>query len=261
MRTMDFRPGRGRARKRSVLAQVELLIGDRRRYVGALASLSLLSGFSEGLFLAVIAQVAYKIVNGKGGSSRAGLLHIGASVNTLLLIALGLALFRLLLQWPISVLPAKIAADVQQSLRKRVFRAFSNASWDVQSRDREGTLQEIMTNQTSQATGGALQATSLVSTSLVFVILMGFAIALSPTAAGAIFVIALALFALMRPMRMLGAQAQSRTLPGAGALRGRRSRRPTAWPRSRRCSVSPTPSTSACSASSTPAATSSSARR
>ena len=214
MRTIDFRPGRGRAGRGSLVAQVELLIGDRRRYVGALASLSLLSGFSEGLFLAVIAQVAYKIANGKGGSSRAGLLHISASVNTLLWVALGLALFRLLLQWPISVLPAKIAADVQQRLRTRVFRAFSNASWDVQSRDREGTLQEIMTNQTSQATGGALQATSLVSTSLVFVILMGFAIALSPTAAGAIFVIAVALFALMRPMRMLGAK-RSRELSRA----------------------------------------------
>ena len=214
MRTMDFRSGGRGARKASLVSQIELLVGDRRRYVASLASLSLLSGFSEGLFLAIVAQVAYKIVNGKGGSSRAGLLHIGASVNTLLWIALALALFRLALQWPISILPAKIAADVQRNLRTRIFRVYSNASWDVQSRDREGTLQEIMTNQTSQATGGALQATSLVSTSLVFVILMGFAIALSPTAAGAIFVIAVGLFALMRPLRMLGAK-RSRELSRA----------------------------------------------
>ena len=214
MRTMGFRSGRRGAGKASLASQIELLVGDRRRYVASLASLSLLSGFSEGLFLAIVAQVAYKIVNGKGGASRAGLLHIGASVNTLLWVALGLALFRLALQWPISILPAKIAADVQRHLRTRIFRVYSNASWDVQSRDREGTLQEIMTNQTSQATGGALQATSLVSTSLVFVILMGFAIALSPTAAGAIFVIAVGLFALMRPLRMLGAK-RSRELSRA----------------------------------------------
>ena len=123
-------------------------------------------------------------------------------------------MFRLVLQWPISVLPAKIAAGVQLRLRTRIFRAFSNASWEVQSRDREGTLQEIMTNQTSQATGGALQATSLVSSSLIFVILMGFAIALSPTAAGVMFVVAAGLFALMRPMRMLGAR-RSRELSRA----------------------------------------------
>jgi ABC-type multidrug transport system fused ATPase/permease subunit len=205
---------RDRSARPSLTSQLELLIGDKRRYVASLASLSLLSGFSEGLFLALVAQVAYKIVNGKGGSARAGLLHIGASVNTLLWIALGLALFRLALQWPISQLPAKIAADVQQSLRTRIFRAYSNASWDVQSRDREGQLQEIMTNQTSQATAGALQATSLVSSSLIFVILMGFAIALSPTAAAVMFTIAIGLFALMRPMRMLGAR-RSRELSRA----------------------------------------------
>ena len=129
-------------------------------------------------------------------------------------IALGLALFRLALQWPISLLPAKIAADVQRRLRTRIFRAYSNASWEVQSRDREGTLQEIMTNQTSQATGGALQATSLVSTALVFVVLMGFAIALSRTAAAVIFTLAIGLFFVMRPMRTLGAR-RSRELSRA----------------------------------------------
>jgi ABC-type multidrug transport system fused ATPase/permease subunit len=211
---MNFRVSRGRRGRGSLRSQLELLVGDRRRLVGELASLSVLSGFSEGLFLAIVAQVAYKTVNGKGGSAHAGVLHIGASVNTLLWIALALALFRLVLQWPISMLPAKIAADVQQRLRRRVFRAFSNASWDVQSRDREGQLQEVMTNQTSQATGGALQATSLVSSSLIFVILMGFAIALSPTAAAVMLTIAVGLFAVMRPMRMLGAK-RSRELSRA----------------------------------------------
>ncbi len=211
----DLRPGRGRnGGKPSLKSQLDLLIGDRRRHVVALASLSLLSGFTEGALLAIVAQVAYKIVNGKSGAARAGLFHIGASVTTLLWIALGLALFRLALQWPISLLPAKIAADVQRRLRTRIFRAYSNASWEVQSRDREGTLQEIMTNQTSQATGGALQATSLVSTALVFVVLMGFAIALSRTAAAVIFTLAIGLFFVMRPMRTLGAR-RSRELSRA----------------------------------------------
>ncbi len=72
------------------MSQLELLIGDKRRLIVELAaSLSLLSGFTEGAILAIVAQVATKIVNGKGGSARAGLLHIGASIDTLLWIALG----------------------------------------------------------------------------------------------------------------------------------------------------------------------------
>ncbi|HUH82033.1 MAG TPA: ABC transporter ATP-binding protein [Solirubrobacteraceae bacterium] len=203
MRSLLPAARRDRSTRPSLGSQIELLIGDKRRMVGTLASISLLSGFTEGVMIATVAQVATKLVNGKGGQ-RSGILHIGASVSTLLWIALGLAIFRLLLQWPMSILPAKIAADVQLQLRTRVFRAFGAASWDVQSRDREGQLQEVMTSQTSQATAGALQATTLVSASLIFLILLGFAIALSPPAAALIFTVAVALFALMRPLRMLG---------------------------------------------------------
>ena len=261
MRTMDFRPGRGRAGRASLMAQLELLIGDKRRLVAALASLSLLSGFSEGLFLAIVAQVAYKIVNGKSGSARAGLLHIGASVNTLLWIALGLALFRLVLQWPISVLPAKIAADVQLRLRTRIFRAFSNASWDVQSRDREGQLQEIMTNQTSQATGGRAAGDEPRQLLADLRDPDGLRDRAQPDGGGS------DLRDRGRPVRAHAPdadarrQAQPRTLPCPGALRGRdrRGQPPgggVAGVRGHR-----RPVRRGCSASCGPAATSSSARR
>src|SRR5271165_806723 len=118
-------PTRGVSRRRSerpsLLAQMELLIGDKRRLVVALAGLSLLSGFTEGAVIAIVAEVATKIVNGKGSHARAGILHIGGSVGTLLWVALALALFRLVLQWPASILPARIAADVQVRLRTRIF--------------------------------------------------------------------------------------------------------------------------------------------
>ena len=196
------------------MSQIELLVGDRRRLRGLAREPLAAVRFQRRGAAGDRRPGRLQDRQRQGRRSRAGLFHIGASVNTLLWIALALALFRLALQWPISILPAKIAADVQRRLRTRIFRAYSNASWEVQSRDREGTLQEIMTNQTSQATGGALQATSLVSTSLVFVVLMGFAIALSPTAAGVIFMLAVGLFSLMRPMRTLGAK-RSRELSRA----------------------------------------------
>jgi ABC-type multidrug transport system fused ATPase/permease subunit len=74
----------------------------------------------------------------------------------------------------------------------------------VQSQDREGQLQEIMTNQTSQATAGALQTTALVTSSLTFIILMGWAVALSPLAAAVVLGVAVLMFALLRPLRSLG---------------------------------------------------------
>jgi len=73
-----------------------------------------------------------------------GPLHATLSTGTLAAIALGLTLVRLAMQLPISILPARIAADVQAQLRSRVFHAFTRASWEVQSRDREGQLQDTI---------------------------------------------------------------------------------------------------------------------
>ncbi|HSZ14975.1 MAG TPA: ABC transporter ATP-binding protein [Solirubrobacteraceae bacterium] len=201
--------------KRSMRAQLDLLIGDKRRLIVSLSVCSIISGFTEAGTLTVIAQVAASLVDrSKKVSSKSGLFHINAPIHTLLWVGLAFALARFLLQWPLSVLPARIAADVQAGLRTRVFRAFTRASWDVQSRDREGQLQEIMTSQTSQATGGALQATGIITSSINFLILMGIAVALNPVAAGVVFAIAVAMFAVLRPLRQLGAR-RSRELSQA----------------------------------------------
>jgi ATP-binding cassette, subfamily B, bacterial len=209
----------------SMWKQLDVLIGERRRYVVALSLLSIFAAFAETGVIAILAEVAADLVVGPGKKVKHGhkvvtsggkstFFHIHASVPTLLYVGFGLTLLRFVLQWPASTLPARIAADVQQATRVRVFGAFTRASWDVQSRDREGTLQENMTSQTSQATGGALQATGLITTSITFVILMGSAVALSPLAAGIVFVIAVLMFRTLRPLRGLGAR-RSRELSQA----------------------------------------------
>lgn len=188
-------------------SRLDLLIGDRRRLIVALSGASMLSGFTEAGFLAIVAQVAAALVNGgKALHVKIGPFYVHATVGTLIAAGLGLAIARLALQLPLSILPTRIAADVGARLRARTFRAFTDASWSVQSRDREGQLQETMTNQTNNATAGALQTTSLIIASFSFVILMASAVALSAQAAGVVFAIAIVMFVLLRPLRSLGAR-------------------------------------------------------
>ncbi len=196
--------------------QVDMLIGDKRHLIVALCACSFISAITEAATLAVIAEVAASLVgHGKGGvAAKVSLLHVHAPVSTLLWIGFALAGFRLFLQWPLSVLPARISAEVAAGLRRRIFRAFTQSSWDIQSRDREGQLQELMTSQTSQATGGALQATALLNLSISFTILMCTAVALNPVAAGLVFVIAVGMFGVLRPLRSIGAK-RSRELSQA----------------------------------------------
>ena len=204
-------PGR-RASPAEMRTRLNLLIGERRRLIASLGFCSVLSGLAEAALLALVAQIAVTLT-GKG-HGKVNLLNIHASTHRLILIAFGLATLRLLLQFPLSILPARIAGDVQASLRKRLFNSFTVASWTVKSSDREGQLQETMSGQVMQATSGALQATTLVTMSLTFLVLMAFAFALNALAAAAVFGAALALFAVLRPLRGLAVR-RSRALSKA----------------------------------------------
>ena len=144
------------------------LLGDRRRMVLALAGSSVISGLAESAMLVALAQIAATIVNkAKHAPFAIAGIQVHANVGKLFLIALVLATIRLVLQaGPLAMLPARIGADVQAKLRMDLFHSFTRASWDVQSRDREGHLQEIMTSQVLQATQGAQQATTLLTVEL-----------------------------------------------------------------------------------------------
>jgi len=176
-----------------------VLIGERRPTVAALAACSVISGFTEAATLAVVAQIAVSLAGTK--QTRLHGLHIHAPTHTLIVIAFGLAVLRLLMQFPLSILPARIASEVQAGLRKRLFYAFTVASWGVQSADREGQLQETMSGQVMQAATGALQVTTLITSSLTFLVLMAFAFALNAVAAAGVFIAAIAMFAVLRPLR------------------------------------------------------------
>jgi ATP-binding cassette subfamily B protein len=199
----------------SMWSQLDVLIGDKRSLVASITLASIVSGFAEVGILAIVAQVAAALAGGaRTVHANLGPVHLHSTVGTLLLVGLGLAVVRLLLQWPLATLPARIAAEVQSDLRKRLVRAFTQASWDAQSRDREGRLQEIMTTQAYQAAVGAQLSSALLIAAIAFVIMMGSAVLLSPVAAAAVFAVAVIMFILLRPLRVIGVR-RSRELSQA----------------------------------------------
>jgi len=196
-------------------SRVSLLIGDRRGLVAALALSSVVSGFTEAATLAIVAELSATLVKGeKRVSLNIGPLHAHARPGSVIAVALVFVLLRLGMQFPISILPARIAADVQAGLRTRLFHAYTRASWGVQSRDREGQLQETMTSQVMQATGGALQTTALISSLLTFLVLLISAFALNAVAAAVVLVSTMLMFTLLRPLRGIGVR-RSRALSRA----------------------------------------------
>jgi ATP-binding cassette subfamily B protein len=187
--------------------RLSLLLGDRRGAVAMLAGSSILSGFAEAGMLVLLTQIAAAITTGaRRVHTHVGPLRLDTTVGELLVVALALTGFRLALQVPISILPARIGAEVQARLRRDLLHAFTRASWSVQSADREGHLQDTMTSQVIQATAGAVQATTLLTSLITFVVLLITALVLNVIAAAIVFTVAVALFGLLRPLSALGAR-------------------------------------------------------
>lgn len=198
------------ARKRpsgavSLRELLRFLIGPQRGKVSALAGVSFVGGIVEAATLALFAQVAAALVKGaKSISVHFGFAYLHAHVIDLIVLAGALCVVRLLLQLPASILPAKITADVQASLRTYLIDAFTRASWREQSRDREGQLQDMMVTQVMQATSGALQATLLVTTLVTFFVLLVAAFALNALAATLVALSSLLIFVMLGPFRNMG---------------------------------------------------------
>jgi ABC-type multidrug transport system fused ATPase/permease subunit len=190
----------------SIRARLSSLLGKRRRFVLALVLTSVLSGLAEAATLAVIAQVAAVITGASSAHTHLSVIHLNASVDTLIAIAFACATVRLLLQFPLSILPARMASEVQAELRMRLFHSFTRASWHLQSRDREGQLQETMTSQVMQATNGVLNLTGLITSMFTLLILVVSAFALNVVAAAIVLAVAVGLFGLLRPLRRMGAR-------------------------------------------------------
>ncbi len=189
----------------SLWTRLSPMVGDRRGAIFTLAILAMLSGFVEAVLLAILAEMAVTLAT---GASRAhahiGPLHLHVSLGTLFAAAFTMVIARLLLQVPLLTLSPRIAADTQAKMRTSLFHAFSRASWDVQARDREGQLQETMTNQVMQATGAVMNTMGLLTSTLNLVALLASAILLNVLAAGVVFVISMLLFGLLRPLRGFG---------------------------------------------------------
>ena len=196
----------------STKAQITSLLADQRWFVLASWTSGILSGFTESAILATLAVAAVTIAGrAKRAHIHIGPLHAHPTVDTMLLVALGLVLLRMLLQVPLAILPTRVITRVQAGMRSRLFDAYTHASWDAQARDREGQLQETMTGQVGQATVAVQSAMGLVASFLLLVVLMLSAFALNAIAASLVLALTVLMLTLLRPLRGAG-RARARAL-------------------------------------------------
>ena len=180
------------------------LRGQRRRLI-LLGFSSLVGGFAEAAVLLIIARVAVSIAT---KSAHATSVHLALGpfdasvrIGTLLAIGGALVLLRLGLNAWQGWLEAAATTAVVTNLRKTVAGAYLNATWAVQSEERQGRLQELLTTYTTEASGAVMSLMTGTVASLNLLALVLAAIVVNPLAAVVVAGTALVIGLGLRPLR------------------------------------------------------------
>ena len=187
---------------------IEYLFGFSWWRASLLAGLSVCAGLTEAAVLAIVAQIGAALAaRDNAANTHLGIASIHMSIRAMLLLGVAIAAGRVLLLVPAAWIAARLAADAEATMRRRLFYSFLRAGWTSKAIDREGTLQELMTNQIAQGTQGVVQTSWVITYLFSLLALVAAALILSPVAAGIVVGVSLFLFALLRPLSRAGSKS------------------------------------------------------
>jgi ATP-binding cassette, subfamily B, bacterial len=174
--------------------------------IAALSFCSVLAAACEAGILTLLVQVGIALSSGDATVDKE-LPFTGHTIELtageMLGIGFGLAVIRLLLQLVEAYLPAKMSSQVEVTMRTSAYDAFVDADWETQSKEREGQLPTVLSNEVTLAATAMQQVSLAISAFLSFTALLLVSLAVSPAATGTIAVSCLILFFLLRPLGRL----------------------------------------------------------
>jgi len=184
---------------------IERIAAGHRGKLVAVSILAFIGGFAEAGVLVIIARLAFALAAGQSTLTvdPGPLGSISVSVPAVIAFAAGLALFRVALQVWQSQIMTQMFADVWSGVRTRMMLLYVGASWALQSGERQGRLQELLTTYAMRAadTLGSLSTALVALLSLVAFLCTAFFV--NAVAALAVVLAAVGVAMLLRPLRNL----------------------------------------------------------
>jgi ABC-type multidrug transport system fused ATPase/permease subunit len=167
--------------------------------MAGLASSSLVGGLSEAGLLVVVTRAAFAITAGDHHVELVAGRRV--TVGQATLIALGLVLLRVGLAVLANHQAATLSAAVVANTRSQLASSFLDASWSVQSADRTGQLQELLTTFTVQGSVLISAISNWIVACFNLLALLGLAVAVNPAGALVVIVSVMLLASVLRPIR------------------------------------------------------------
>jgi ATP-binding cassette, subfamily B, bacterial len=177
-------------------------LGDSTRGIVALGATAVVGGFVEAAVMVIIVRIAVALASGDDQV----VVHFGPlgsvemTVGQLFALAFGLLVVRLVFNSINSWLTSRLSVEALTAARKRTFSDFVRASWPVQSVERDGHLQEIMSTHVGRVSAATLTLANTTVAGFNFLALMISAFLVNRLASALIVVGVLILFFALRPL-------------------------------------------------------------
>jgi len=171
---------------------------------------SLLGGATETYGLMVAVKVAVAVGADQADAVPVPFIDAVWPAWALIISALVAALVALGSHVIISRLSARMTASVLANTRKAAMSAFVNASWEVQSVQREGALQETVTTLSRNTSAIAQNLVATITNAIMLVVFIIVALVTSPLATVVIVIVGAALAAALRPIARATRRAANR---------------------------------------------------
>ncbi|MEI7591682.1 MAG: ABC transporter ATP-binding protein [Actinomycetes bacterium] len=196
----------------NVWTRLDPYVGKSVKRLALLAVTAIVGGFVEAALLVVVVRIAIGLTAGSTSITTDTKIfgQLTLSVPHVFELAAALLVLRLVFNLANSWLTARLSVDALMVARRKTFRYFIRASWKVQSVEREGHLQEIMSNHVSRVSNATLLLAMTMVSGFNFFALMISAFYVSPFASLLIVVGVLLLFFVLRPMTKVARRQSKR---------------------------------------------------
>jgi len=171
--------------------------GQHRRLV-ILSVTAAIGGFAEAAVLVLVARIALAVAQHE---QSVDIGPVSVSRNALIALAAGLVVFRVLLQLLQAHLNAKMEIAVLTRTRRTLIRDYLGAGWSLQSLQREGRLQELLTSYSASAAAAVSWVAMLAVSIFSLIAFIATALVVNVIASLVIAATALLLSLLFRPLR------------------------------------------------------------
>jgi ABC-type multidrug transport system fused ATPase/permease subunit len=182
---------------------LERYLAHPTRKIVALSVVSTVGGFAEAALLVAVVRAAVAVADRNSDLGELPLIGATVTIPRLLWIAVGFGIVSICANVLIARLTARMQSEVLHGLRTRVINAFTAATWERQSSEAEGAIQESMTTLSVQSASIVGNVSASLNSILSLLVLLSVAMAQNVVATFGVVAAGVLIFTILRPLSLL----------------------------------------------------------